>query len=398
MFFKFKMYLRLTSFSLGITALILSYSCGSEDGTVIPPEQEEEKGPNLEIAPEYRLPLIKINTNSNTIVDEPKVDAQMSILENGTETYSGPIGIEFRGASSQLFPKKSYGVETRDENNEDLNVSLLGFPEEEDWIFYGPYSDKSLMRNILIFDLSRDLDRYASRCRFVELDINDSYRGVYVFMEKLKRDSGRIDINNLKEDENSGDDLTGGYIIKIDKIAGNEVGQDYNDQISFESEYAPPASNASQKIHFLYDDPGAEDITPEQKTYISTYMGQFEDALASDSFTDPDVGYAAYVDVDSFIDFFLLNELANNVDAYRLSTFMHKDKNDKLKMGPIWDFNLAFGNADYCSGGESNVWAYRFNERCPSDFWQVPFWWGRLLEDPEFVSQLQERWNVLRGG
>lgn len=95
--------------------------------------------------------------------------------------------------------------------------------------------------------------------------------------------------------------------------------------------------------------------------------------------------------------FFLLNELSNNVDGFRLSTWVVKDKNKPLSMGPIWDFNLAFGNADYCRGGDYNVWAYRFNERCPGDQWQIPFWWHRLLEDPAWLSQVQDRWNDLRG-
>ena len=107
-------------------------------------------------------------------------------------------------------------------------------------------------------------------------------------------------------------------------------------------------------------------------------------------------GYANYIDRASFIDFFLLNELSNNVDGYRISTWLTKDKNDKLKMGPIWDFNLAFGNANYCNGSATNTWAYRFNERCPNDIWHVPFWWSRLLEDPAFVTELKERWIVWR--
>lgn len=379
-------------------ALLFNLSCSSDD-PISQPEingQEEPSQPDIETGD--KLPLITINTNTNTIVDEPKVDAQMTITENDTIVYDGAIAIEFRGASSQSFPKKSYGLETRDGNNEDLKVSLLGFPEEEDWILYGPYSDKSLIRNRLIYDLSRDMDRYASRSRFVELNLNDSYQGVYVFMEKLKRDSGRIDINNLEDDENSGEDLTGGYILKIDKIAGSNVGEGYHEGISILSNYAPPNAVGGQSIYFLYDDPKAEEITAEQKAYISGYMAKFEDALASNDFADADLGYAAYIDADSFIDFFLLNELANNVDGYRLSTFMHKEKNEKLKMGPIWDFNLAFGNADYCDGGETDVWAYQFNERCPEDFWQVPFWWGRLLQDPAFVARLKARWIALRAG
>ncbi|SNR69703.1 CotH kinase family protein [Dokdonia pacifica] len=354
---------------------------------------EEEMMP--EVAVEDLLPQFLINTNGATIVDEPKIDAELVIVEAGVETHRGAIGIEIRGSSSQQFPKKSFGFETRDEANEDLDVSLLGFPEEEDWILYAPYSDKSLMRNHLIYELSNDMGRYASRSKLAEVYINGVYNGMYVFMEKLKRDSNRIDINKLKDDENTGEDLTGGYILKLDKADGTNETL-YTDTNSFPSQIDPPNSTIGQEIHFLYDDPDDEDITPEQKEYISTYVNGFETALASDTFTDPDVGYRAFIDTDSFIDFFLLNELSNNVDGYRLSTWITKDKNEKLKMGPIWDFNLAFGNADYCSGGSNMVWAYRFNERCSNDTWQIPFWWERLLEDPAFVTQLQERWTTLR--
>ncbi|MGB6153783.1 MAG: CotH kinase family protein [Pricia sp.] len=381
-----------------IAILQFTVSCNEDDTPQFSTPGEEVAGPERPDIPlDSRLPLFTINTGSNTIVDEPKVDAMMTITEGDTESYKGAIGIEFRGATSQSFPKKSFGLETRDENNEDLDVSLLGFPEEEDWILYGPYSDKSLIRNVLIYDLARKMEHYASRTRFVELTINDSYQGIYVFMEKLKRDDGRIDISNLKEDETAGEDLTGGYILKIDKTAGTNLGEGYNDQNSFGSAYKPLNAASGQEINFLYEEPDAEDIVAEQKSYISNYVGQFEDALASDDFADPELGYAAYIDTQSFIDFFLLNELSNNVDGYRLSTFMYKDKNEKLKMGPIWDFNLAFGNVDYCSGGETDVWAYRFNERCPEDFWLVPFWWDRLLQDPSFAQQLKERWTTLRG-
>ena len=359
---------------------------------------ENELPDEIIIKPEDRLPQIEVNTNGGTIVDEPKISADITISEADVVTYDGNIGIEFRGATSQTFPKKSYGLETWDENNEDINVSLLGFPEEEDWILYGPYSDKSLMRNILIYDLSRDIDMYASRSKFVELTINNEYQGVYVFMEKLKRDSQRIDINKLNDDENSGEDLTGGYILKIDKTAGSNLGEGYNDLNSFTSPHAPLNASVGQEINFLYEYPDAEDITTEQKDYISSYVADFENALASSDFMDPVLGYKAFIDVPSFIDFFLLNEISNNVDGYRLSTFMHKDKNEKLKMGPIWDFNLAFGNANYCGGGNTNVWAYKFNERCSGDFWLIPFWWDKLLQDPVFVAELKARWNVLRGG
>ena len=341
------------------------------------------------------LPHVYINTNGAQIVDEPKVNAEITILVGDEIDYTGAIGIEIRGSSSQSFPKKQFGFETRDVANEDINVSLLGFPEEEDWILYAPYSDKSLIRNMLMYDLSRDIGRYASRSKFVNVTINDEYNGVYLLLEKLKRDGNRIDINKLKEDENSGDDLTGGYILKIDKAGGsNEML--YTDYNSITSAYSPNYAIDGQKIHFVYDTPDEDDITSEQSEYISNYMASFEDALASTDFADPDKGYNAFIDTQSFIEFFLLNELSNNVDGYRLSTWLTKDKNEKLKMGPIWDFNLAFGNADYCGGGDTTGWTYKFNERCPGDFWQIPFWWSRLLEDPAFVLQVKERWLALR--
>lgn len=370
--------------------IVLILACNDDPDVIA---EEEEIIP--EIAAVDRLPQFQINTSGATIVDEPKIDAELVIIEAGVETHRGAIGIEIRGSSSQQFPKKSFGFETRDEANEDIDVSLLGFPEEEDWILYAPYSDKTLVRNHLIYELSNDLGRYASRSKLAEVYINGTYNGMYVFMEKLKRDDHRIDINKLKDDENTGEDLTGGYILKLDKADGFNESL-YTDINSFPSQVDPFNSTAGQQIHFLYDDPDQDDITPEQKTYISEYVTNFETALASDTFTDPDTGYAAYIDTESFIDFFLLNELSNNVDGYRLSTWMTKDKNEKLKMGPIWDFNLAFGNANYCEGGANNVWAYRFNERCPNDTWQIPFWWQRLLEDPAFVMQLQNRWATLR--
>ncbi len=375
-----------------LLAVFFNWSC-SNDADFENSGQVPEPGEEA-VQTEF-LPVIEI-VSSRQIVDEPKVRSTLKITEQGKVTFEGIAGIEIRGASSQMFDKKSYGLETWDNNNEDINVSLLGMPEEEDWVLHGPYSDKSLMRNKLIYDLSADMGRYASRTRFVELFLNGSYKGVYVFMEKLKRNKNRIAIEKLKPEENSGEDLTGGYILKIDKIAGSNVGSGYNSQNSFASEVPPPYAGGGE-IRFLYEYPDAEEITAEQRNYIKNYVKDFEAVLSSESFKDPVTGYRAYIDVESFIDFFILNEISHNVDGYRLSTFMHKDKNGKLTMGPIWDFNLAFGNADYCGGGNTNTWAYRFNERCPGDFWSVPFWWYRLLEDPYFVEQLKARWFEYRG-
>jgi hypothetical protein len=378
-------------FLLFVALPLLFFTSCKHDAIEEPTDSPDNRDPQLS-AP---LLQVAVETNGNTIVDEPKVMASMRMTAQGTMVYDGSVGIEYRGCSSQMFDKKSYGFETWDMNGEDMDVALAGFPAEEDWILYGPFSDKALLRNVVIYALSNEIGRYATRTAFCELYLNGRYEGIYVLMEKVKRDANRVAISKLKED-----DITGGYILKIDKTCGDAAGEaDYTEAISFPSVYDGSGDpDGERKIHFLYDYPDPEDIGTAETAYIQQYVHDFESALMADDFADPTTGYQQYVDVDSFIDFFLLNELAHNPDAYRLSTFMHKDKGGKLKMGPIWDFNIAFGNVDYCSAWVTNDWAYRFNDYCPEDFWQVPFWWKRLLEDPGFVSALKTRWNTLRQG
>jgi spore coat protein CotH len=354
------------------------------------------------------LPIVIINTNGQNIPDEPKIPAIMRIADNGPgnrneitgpfNDYDGNIGIEIRGSSSTMFEKKSYGLEIWDENLNDTTASILGMPEEEDWVLHGPYSDKSLMRNFLAFKLGRDLGRYASRGRFVELVLNNDYRGVYVFLEKIKRDKNRVDIARLNEDENSGDDLTGGYIVKIDKFDGSNSGGGWT------SPYRPPGyQKPDQVIYFQFDYPKARNITPQQKTYIEDYVTAFEDALHNKPSDDLVKGYKSFIDLNSFIDFAIINEVTRNVDGYRLSTFLHKDKDSKdkkLYIGPIWDFNLGFGNADYYNGSDIDGWAWSMNSNpnANNDFWLIPFWWQRFQTDPEYISLLKNRWQELRNG
>jgi len=391
------MHLILKRWGLYSSLLVLLVACGKEDM----PQGPRPNTPDPVF--KVKMPFIEINSFGNAILDEPKINARMRVVDIEQDSiervdYFGNIGIEMRGSSSMLFDKKSYGLETRTIDNIDLDTSIFGMPNEEDWILNGPYSDKTLIRNVLIYELSNAMGRYASRTKLCELYINNAYKGVYIFMEKLKRNSERIDINKLTTDEIEGENLTGGYILKIDKASGNGGGQfDYNSYNSFPSAYSVQGQLTDfPQTHFLYEYPDADAITQEQRSYIAQFLSDFEDALAGPNFSDPELGYRKYIDVESFIDFFLLNEYAHNIDAYRISTFMYKDKNDKLSLGPIWDFNIAFGNADFCQGGEPNNWVFNFNNYCPADAWLVPFWWKRLLSDPAFTEQLKTRYLELR--
>lgn len=345
------------------------------------------------------LPIIIIDTNGQDIPDEPKIDAMMGIIDNGPgnrnflndpfNNYDGHIGIEIRGSSSQVFPKKQFGLETRDVNGENNNVSLLEMPPENDWILYAPYSDKSLMRNVLAYYLSNRMGHYATRTRFCEVVINNTYRGVYVLMEKIKRDNGRVDIKKLDENDISGDDLTGGYILKIDKTTGAN-----ND--GFTSAY-PPYPGAWQETNYLYHYPGGDDLLDVQKDYIQNFINQFETRMFLNSFNDPFEGYYDIMDVDALVDYFLLNEYSKNVDGYRISSFLYKDRDSedgRVVVGPAWDYNLGFGNADYYSGAVHTGW--QMLTSIPNDSYQVPFWWKRLIQDPVFMNRVRCRFKDLR--
>ncbi len=344
------------------------------------------------------LPLVLIDTDSQSIPDEPKITARMKIIDNGVGelnridadsfAYDGFIGIERRGQTSQLFfPKIGYGIETRDAMGEDLNVAIMGMPEEADWVIHSPYSDKSLIRNALAYQLAGEIMVYAPRVRMAELFLNGDYRGVILWTEKIKRDKNRVDISRLTPDENDDENITGGYILRFDKNEPEEVAwiSPYN-----------PSLFGDQRTRFIYHYPKREDISFQQLTYIRNYITQFEHALMSPNYMDPVDGYEPYIDIESFVQTVIINELTRNVDGYRLSTYMYKDKGGKLAMGPTWDHNLSFGNADYCNGSSITGWAIDFNDVCPQDFWINHFWWERLMSDNRFRQKVKDLWQDLR--
>ena len=337
------------------------------------------------------LPILMIDTYGNSIPDEPRIDAYLGIIDNETglnhvnddfNGYNGHITIEKRGNSSQWNDKAPYRFETVDEDGENNNVSLLGMPEENDWVLYAPWQDKSMVRNILTYKLSNDIGRYAPRTKLVELYLNDGYEGVYVLMEKIKRDGDRVDISKLNPDEISGDDVTGGYILKFDWFfTGDNIG-------GFQSNV--------DGMTYNYHYPQPSDIVPEQEEYIIDYIDNFENIMSSDNYTDLDTGYPSIMNVESFVDFILLQELAKNVDAYRLSTYIYKNKesvDNRLTAGPVWDFNHGYGNCDYGETWEIDNWLLEYN---PEGGDQMSFWWERLWQDENFQYKAAERYTELR--
>jgi len=348
------------------------------------------------------LPIVIINTNGQTIVDDPKITATMGIINNGVGNrnaitddytdYNGLIGIEVRGQSSQMFPKKSYGFETRDQSGADIKVPLMGMPAESDWVLYAPFTDKTMVRNALTFELCREMGNYCTRTQYCELFLNGVYEGIYILMEKIKRDEFRVNINKLKPDETSGDDLTGGYIVKVDKL-------DWNYQNGYDGWLSAPEPSypEAKDITFQYYYPKPEDLVPAQRNYIKNFVTETEAVLISEDFTDKNTGYNKYLNVGSFVDALIINEISKEVDKYRFSTYFYKQRDSdggEFFAGPAWDFNLGYGNVDYWNFGLSaDGWVY---EDVQPGEWSVMYWWKRLVEDPYFASLVATRWHDLR--
>lgn len=353
------------------------------------------------------LPILVIDTQGQTIRDEPKIVASLKIIDNGTGKINRPtdapsfqskIGIELRGSTSQdLFPKKPFGFELRDTSGlEGISASILGWSSEEDFVLNATYNDKTLLREVVVYDFYHRMTRqYATPYRFCEVLLNGNYQGIYILMEKIKRDKGRVNISKLEPKDDSGDALTGGYILKVDKTTGSA--SDF-----WNSSYLPqPVLKPALKVPIQVEYPKKGDLTSNQFGYIQKYMSDFEKAIHDDTYTGSEKAYNRYIDVNSWVDYLLINELGRNVDAYRLSTFLYKDresKGGKLFMGPIWDFNLTFGNADYCDGEKYQGWSFDFNTTCPDDYFQMPFWWKKLLADEAFATQVRQRYTALRQG
>jgi len=327
------------------------------------------------------LPIVVLDSLGQTIPDEPKITARMGIIwnTNGCDNsvmdsfndYDGKIGIEIRGQSSANFPKKQYGIETRNDDDEQIESSLLGMPEESDWVLNGPYSDKSLMRNALAYYTERQMVKYAPRTIFCEVILNGSYNGVYLLIEKISRSKNRVDIEKLEPYQNEEPEISGGYIIKRDKTGGDP-----------ESAYFYTANGV--QLSYVY--PKYTKITSEQRNWILNYLNEFETAILNAAPNDVVTAAKKYVDVDSFVDNYVHVQFTKNIDGLRLSSYMYKDRNKKLFMGPQWDYNLSFGNADYLDGWMTNGWYVSYN----------PFWWREFLEDANFKKLCALRWMELR--
>jgi hypothetical protein len=330
------------------------------------------------------LPIIVIDRDERSplsagfrLVNSAFIDTDASGRAQITDAadFAGRGGIRVRGSSSGGFDKKQYAFETWDMDKEDLDVSIWGFPAESDWVVYGPSQyDRALISNALAYELSNQAGRYAPRTRFCELFYNsndkkvtpDDTLGLYILMEKISRDSGRVNVEKLDPWDSTEPRISGGYVLSIDRAGDGSF-----------------RTSRGQGFNYVY--PKGEDVTGKQTAWIKGYFDALETALYGANFKDPKTGYARYIDVRSFIDHNLLNLLPLNVDAFRLSGYMHKPREGKLELGPIWDFDRALNSTDG-RDDRPETWAN----------FLTFYWFGRLFEDPRFWIQYIDRWFELR--
>ena len=359
------------------------------------------------------LPIVWIEVDGQIIDRYEHITAHMRVIDNGegelnwADTvahpgqhidYEGYVALRYRGSSSySMSDKKPYSFRPLDKPLEEggtkKKVNILGMGKDNNWALLAPYADKSMMRDLLAFEVSRPWMEYTPQGRFCELFLDGTYYGVYVLTEVVSKGKHRIDLPDPGE---SGDALTGGYIMEVNRT---------EDEVTHVSKYHPVSSNgfaySNQYINFQYKSPDYEELTQDQVEYITGRIDQMEDALWNFRPTGTS-NYREYLDVDNFIDYQIAQELAHNVDAYRLSGkfFKRRDSVDARFKMVVWDMNLAYGNSDYYQGWRTDTWMYQNNNIMNSagDPQLIPFWWYKLNTDPAYTAALKARWAQYRRG
>ena len=352
--------------------------------TITEEERKEWDAPDSEVLEFYdlgefstSLPVVYMNTEGYQVLKENAIWGNIALLEaNGEEQsiFSVPNSmhratIKYRGASSYSgFDKKQYRIKFYKKNSDKAkDVSLAGMGKNSEWVLNGPYLDKTLVRNKLVYDLARELNGWAPDSRFVELFVDGEYQGVYLAVEPVTNGESRLRLSKfgLLSGETA-------YIVGRDRI-GTETEE-------LET-YGKTAGYTYNALYLLY--PSEKNVTERQKEYVQNDISAFEKALYGEDYQDEKSGYRAYIDLDNWVDYFIINEFAMNHDAGNLSTYLYKELGGKLQLA-VWDFNNSFDN-------------YQWFRTDPDEYRTVDnSWFNQLRNDPEFIKRVNERYKELR--
>lgn len=310
---------------------------------------------------------------------ESEIEGEIRVIDNGDEmnhvddkvqTKSRML-IHIRGNSSRFFDKSSYAINLIDKDGDNNNVEVMGMEAHHEWILNGPYIDKTLMRNYMWYNIGGQIMDYAPNVRFCEVIVNGKYRGLYVMMESITagKNGARLNISVDKKDQ-----TYSGYLLRVDRGSETSI----KNIVPF-SDYT---YRNTSRMNIVY--PGTSNLTEDIRFDIQTDFSKFEKTLYSYDYNDPDHGYKELIDVESFADYFILNEFTQNYDAGWLSTYIYKDSDGLFRMC-MWDFNSA------CNG-------YRIDIPREGFIFQDAVWFNMLIKDEDFVEEIIDRYRELRKG
>ena len=359
--------------------------------------QKIEKDDFAEITLDLKttLPIVIIDKRSQFFSYSKKINTNMRIIyneggenspQNKANIYDGFAGVEFRGHFEKILrKKKSYSMETRDSYGENLNVSILGMPEENDWILHptNTGSFHSLFKNIFPYEIYRQTNQYTPKLRFVELIIDDKYQGIYTLMERIKRDNNRIAIKKMQPSDVAGDKLTGGWLFRVRGNEGYLPGAGWTGR--------PSIGKEGSDYQFIH--PDKKNIVPEQKAYIEKAVGQVEDRFSELISTDIK-NLEDYIDIDSWIAYAIVIEMSGPTEFGVQETFLYKNRDSltgsKLFMGPPWDLDNSLGKQSH--------WLLmngRFKDSKPKWSYRSP-WIYNVYSAPQIHRAFKNQWQTFR--
>jgi hypothetical protein len=320
------------------------------------------------------LPTVYVDTEGGKDITSKEEYVNASVKIRGTDKYESldatACQIRGRGNTTWNWPKKPYLVKL------DSKQSVLGMPKHKRWVLLANFMDRTLMRNLVSMKVSSMTNlAWTPRCVPVELVLNGEHKGSYLLIEQVRVDKNRVNITEMKPEDNTGDALTGGYLLELDFHYDNEV------------QWVDPHGHNNQwgdGIPFGIKSPDEDDVTPQQTAYIKQYIHDAAEALYGPDFKDPEKGYAKYIDVDSFIDYWIVFEVMGNHELGNPgSVYMHKDRGGKLVAGPCWDFD--WGVLSYSTSPQARTGLINGNA----------IWYTRLRQDPAFEAKLIARFDEL---
>ncbi|GIE95275.1 CotH kinase family protein [Paractinoplanes rishiriensis] len=344
---------------------------------------------------QHDLPLLLLDDYGKGKPGREYVDTAAMLFDTAggrTSLSSAPTvatraGIHLRGQSSAMFEKAPYRLELRDHTDDDADHEMLGMPADSDWVLRGPFSDKSLIREALVYDLGREMGMVAPRYRFVELYLNvdsgpvaaNDYQGVYMLVETIKNSKNRLDLKQLEEEDTTLPKITGGYIFKFEWLAAEEP--------------TLTCTGAAATCWNFLEVADPDPLNAQQKAWLTQYLQQFHDLLHTPGFNNPTTGYRSWINVRSWVDLIILNELSREMDSYLRSTYFYKDREGPITAGPLWDYDLTFGTGGFFGNDQTSGWQHQ-QTRNP----QANDWFQILLTDQAFQQDLKARWQELRRG